>query len=94
MKKPNKSEIDMNLERRVEAVEAELAELKSQQLETENLAKMMRDVAAETVKNARRPGGMLDKSREQAAIIEVAAFKIKSGVVNIKSSQISASESV
>lgn len=83
----------MTLEERVEALEKAVSNLTQPTSKTKELAKMMRDVAAETIKNARRPGGLLHKKDEKAAI-EVAAFEIKSGAVNISAARISASDSV
>lgn len=53
---------------RLAAVEAELAEMKKQQKTVEELSNLMRKVATETIKNAQRPGGILNAAQKQAAI--------------------------
>ncbi|TKK33185.1 hypothetical protein [Pantoea agglomerans] len=62
----------MTLEQRIEALEDAVANLTLPNNKTEELAKMMREVASETIKNARRPGGLLYKKDEKAAKIEAA----------------------
>jgi len=52
----------MTLEQRIEALENAVANLNLPNNKTEELAKMMREVASETIKNARRPGGTLHRS--------------------------------
>lgn len=59
----------MNLEQRVEALERAVASLTLPSAKSEELAKMMRDVMTETIKNAQRPGGALftnESGRESA----------------------------
>ncbi|MDH2123767.1 hypothetical protein N5J75_11215 [Pantoea brenneri] len=53
----------MNVEQKLAALEAELAQIKAQQVQVapEELAKQMREVAIEAIKNAQRPGGVLHK---------------------------------
>ncbi|MDJ0473818.1 hypothetical protein QNA27_09160 [Pantoea eucalypti] len=49
----------MTLEQRVEALEKAVARLTLPSATAEELAKLMRGVAKETIKNTRRPGGIL-----------------------------------
>ena len=51
----------MNVEQKLAALEAELAQIKAQQVAPDELAKQMREVAIETIKDAQRPGGVLHK---------------------------------
>lgn len=51
----------MNVEEKLAALEAELAEIKAQQAAPEELAKRVREITIETIKNAQRPGGVLHK---------------------------------
>lgn len=51
----------MNVEQKLAALEAELAEIKSQQTAPEELAKLVRELTIETIKSAQRPGGALHK---------------------------------
>lgn len=83
----------MTLEQRIEALEKKVASFTLHREATEDLAEVMRKVALETIKNACRPGGLLCKKDEKAAL-NVTAFEIKSGSVNIDPVKISASESV
>ncbi|MBZ6385542.1 MULTISPECIES: hypothetical protein [Pantoea] len=62
----------MTLEQRIEALEKKVANLTMPNDKAEELAKMMRDVAAETIKNARRPGGLMDKPDQEAATLMAA----------------------
>lgn len=63
----------MTLEQRVEALEKALDNLTLPNSKTEELAKMMRDVATETIKNVCLPGGMLKKNVNQEAATLMAA---------------------
>lgn len=63
----------MTLEQRIEALEKAVASLTQLTAESEELAKMMRDVASEVIKNAQRPGGMLNKTENQEAATSRAA---------------------
>lgn len=56
----------MTLEQRVDALEKAVAKLTLPSTTAEELAKVIRDVAKETIKNARRPGGMMHHSDEKA----------------------------
>lgn len=49
----------MNLEQRLAAVEAELAEMKVQRKTAEEVSNLMRKVCVGTINNAQRPGGAL-----------------------------------
>lgn len=51
----------MNVVQKLAALEAELAEIKSQQTEPEELAKLVREMTIEAIKSAQRPGGVLHK---------------------------------
>ncbi|MDT8852972.1 hypothetical protein RN053_20905 [Pantoea dispersa] len=57
----------MTLEQRIAALEKKVANLTLPMESTEELTKMMQDVATETIKNARRPGGSVHKLNQQAA---------------------------
>jgi hypothetical protein len=83
----------MTLEQRVEVLEKAVANMKLSNAQSEELSKIMGKVAKDAIKSAKRPGGLLHKKDEKAAI-EVAAFEIKSGAVNISAARISASDSV
>jgi len=63
----------MTLEQRIEALEKKVASLTLPNAESEELAKMMRDAAAEVIKNAQRPGGMLNNVENQEAATSRAA---------------------
>jgi hypothetical protein len=69
----------MTLEQRVEALEKAVAKLTLPSETAEELAKVMRDVAKETIKNARRPGGVLHKLDEKAAHAN-AAYNVSLGI--------------
>lgn len=49
----------MTLEQRIEALEKKVASLTLPSAKSEELAKMMRDVTTEAIKNSQRPGGAL-----------------------------------
>lgn len=51
----------MNVEEKLAALEAELAEIKSKQTAPEELAMLVRELTIETIKNAQRPGSVLHK---------------------------------
>ncbi|WP_161975947.1 hypothetical protein [Erwinia persicina] len=51
----------MSVEQKLAALEAELAEIKAQQVAPEELAKQVCELTIETIKNAQRPGGVLHK---------------------------------
>ncbi|WP_426608354.1 hypothetical protein [Pantoea anthophila] len=63
----------MTLEQRIEALEKAVANLTLPNSKTEELAKMMRDTASEAIKNAQRPGGLLNKAENQEAATSRAA---------------------
>lgn len=84
----------MTLEQRIEALEKKVANLTLPNGKAEELAKMMRDVAAETIKNARRPGGIMHHSDEKAVKKETAGsiqltekdilVKLESGITSCR----------
>ncbi|WP_313687051.1 hypothetical protein [Pantoea sp.] len=84
----------MTLEQRVADLEKAVANLTLSNDKAEELSKMMRDVAAEAIKNACRPGGRLHQRGEKAAKSNLTAFEIEPGSVNISPARISASELV
>lgn len=85
----------MNVEQRLAALEEELAELKGQQSDKKSLSKLVQKITSETIKSSLRPGGLLHRSeRNEKAALNVTAFEIKSGSVNIEPARISAFESV
>lgn len=63
----------MTLEQRIEALENAVANLTMPNGQSEELAKMMRDTATEVIKNAQRPGGMLNNVENQEAATSRAA---------------------
>lgn len=75
----------MTLEQRIEELEKKVASLTLPSATAEELAKMMRDVAAETIKSARRPGGEMHSLKEKAAneltAVNLKPFCIKNGQV-------------
>lgn len=70
----------MTLEQRIEELEKKVASLTLPSATAEELAKMMRDVVAETIKNARRPGGALYKLDQEAAKAMTATYEVRVGV--------------
>jgi len=70
----------MTLEQRVEALEKIVANLKMPSGKAEELAKMMRDTAAEVIKNAQRPGGVMHQRGDKAASEMTAKYDIHVGV--------------
>ena len=62
----------MTLEQRVEALEKAVAKLTLPSATAEELAKVMRDVAKEAIKDARRPGGTLHKQDQETATLMAA----------------------
>jgi hypothetical protein len=70
----------MTLEQRVEALEKIVANLTMPSGKAEELAKMMRDVAAETIRNARRPGGALHKLDHEKGNILASDYTVKIGI--------------
>ena len=79
----------MTLEQRVETLEKAVAKLTLPSATAKELAKVMRDVAAETIKNARRPGGALHKLDEKATKQEAASFNVGAGSIFIQPAKIS-----
>ncbi len=61
----------MNVEQRLAALEAELAELKGQKPDKKSLSKLVQKITSETIKNSLRPGGLLHRS-EKAALSKAA----------------------
>lgn len=69
----------MTLEQRVEALEMAIANMAVQQSNAEEIAEIVRKVAAEALANAQRPGGVLNAAQKQAA-----RFEVEQGSVKIK----------
>ncbi|WP_312140798.1 hypothetical protein [Pantoea septica] len=67
----------MTLEQRIEALEKAVANLALPTATTEELTKMMRDAAAETIKNALLPGGAVHKLDQEAAKSSTAGYTLK-----------------
>lgn len=78
----------MTLEQRIEALENAVANLTLPNSKTEELTRMMRDVASETIKNARRSGGMLGQKDRKATEKKVASFIVNSGSAFIQPAKI------
>jgi len=64
----------MTLEERVEALERTVATVVSSNRQTEALSNIMREAAAETIKNASHPGRMIQLG-EEAANLQAAEVK-------------------
>ncbi len=76
----------MNLEQRLAAVEAELAEMNAHRKASENIPELVRNVASQEIKKALIPGGVLHKQIKEAAHGR-AAYDLKVGVKACQSHQ-------
>ncbi|WP_210453139.1 hypothetical protein [Pantoea ananatis] len=70
----------MTLEQRIEALEKKVANLTLPNGKADELAKMMRDVTTETIKNAQRPGGMLHLSGDNETADVKATVRYEAGM--------------
>ncbi|NIE98457.1 hypothetical protein F3J38_00010 [Pantoea sp. Acro-805] len=60
----------MNVEQRLAALEAELAELKGQQSDKKSFSKLVQKITSETIKNSMRPGGLLHRSERNKKAVK------------------------
>ncbi|EEW1994423.1 hypothetical protein D9G75_04695 [Escherichia coli] len=75
-------ELVMTLEQRVESLEKELASIKAQQKANEEFGELVRNLGAEMIKSAIRPGGVIYAAQKQTAGLKVVFHSSKFGIMN------------